>query len=372
MHLTCTQPQLYSALQKVNRAIPPNSPIPSLTAVHLQATDAGLLSLTGTDLEFGVSVTISAEVFTPGQALIPARIFTDLIRHLPPVELTLKHDEAGGEIIQISTANSRINLNGMDTSQYPELPRTKENVKFEIPINLLQEGIKLVSIAAGSEEINNVFHSILWEIDNENLNLVATDTHRLAFFTKKIEKPIESQKILIPSRALNELVRLLPSEQEKVTIGVGDSYVYFEVNNLFLYSRIVAGQFPQYQQVIPQGFNTRAQVKTKDLQEAIERAVVITREETKTRSYVIKIRVEHNLNISSQAEQIGNLEENVEALVEGPPLEMIINGRYLLDVLRVFPEEEINLEFLTSLKPVIIRPVERNNYFCLILPIKTR
>ena len=231
-----------------------------------------------------------------------------------------------------------------------------------------------MGIAAGSEEINSVFNSILLETTSQasEINFVATDTHRLALYHTPLEVELKSIRLLVPGRIMAEIARLIPAGENNIKLELGENYIYCEVGNVYLFARLITGQFPQYQQVIPQAAVTKVQVRVKDLVEAVERAILITRDEVKARSYIIKIKIDQTLNISAQAAEVGNVEEEVAARIEGPPLELIINGRYLLDVFKVFPGEEAVIEMVNPLKPVLIKPLTRTDYLYLVLPIKTR
>ncbi|CEP67737.1 DNA polymerase III, beta chain [Moorella glycerini] len=371
MHISCSQPQLLQAVQKVYRAVATTTTLPALTGILFQAQD-NMLTLQGTDLDLGIVYSFPVEVLTPGELLLPARIFSEMVRRLPPTNLSLL--ALPDNTVEITYMQSRVQLNSFDPNQFPSLPDLEGNVSLEVNINTIKDAVRKVSIATSSEDLRSIFSGILLEIEpgGNQFNLVATDTHRLAVYHGQLAGVTSQEPVnaLIGSRSLNELARLLPSEEGQVQISIGSSQIFARYENLKLYARLLDGKFPHYRQVIPQSHVTTVKVTTRDLLETTERATLLARDEIKSRSHIIFLQVGETLKITSEAAEVGHLEEELVAQVEGEPLTLALNGRYLLETLRIIDTEEVILEMLAPLKPVVVKPAGEDNYFCLILPVR--
>ncbi|MDN5361580.1 MAG: polymerase subunit beta [Moorella sp. (in: firmicutes)] len=372
MQILCPQPQLVNAVQKVYRAVATTTTLPAITGILLQAHDNNL-TLTGTDLDMGIIYKFPVEIMEEGDLLLPGRIFTEMVRRLPPTSLTLRSLDASA--VEIAYQQSRVQLNSFDPGQFPALPPVEGDFSFQVPLNVIKDAIRKVTIAAGNDDLRSVFNGVLWELDLEGsrLNLVATDTHRLALYRGQPQgvAPGKGASALVPNRALNELARLLPGDEGAVKITLGESQIYAQYEELTLYTRLLSGKFPHYQQVIPSEYITTVSINTRELLDTVERATLLARDENKARAHIIILQVgEKSLKITSEAAEIGHLEEELTADIEGESLELALNGRYLLDTLQVIDTETVILELLAPLKPVVVRPAGQDNYFCLILPVR--
>ncbi|AOQ22503.1 Beta sliding clamp [Moorella thermoacetica] len=372
MHILCPQPQLVNAVQKVYRAVATTTTYHAITGILLQAHE-NTLTLQGTDLDLGIIYTFPVEVIEEGELLLPARIFTEMVRRLPPTSLSLQSLQ--DNTVEIAYQQSKVQLNSIDASQFPLLPPVEGNFSFTVAITALKDAIRKVTIAAGNDDLRSIFNGVLWELEpGENrFNLVATDTHRLAVYHGQPEDSTsnETATALVPCRAMNELARLLPGEDGLVKITIGESQIYAQHEGLTLYTRLLNGKFPHYQQVIPTNHITTIEIATRDLLDTVERATLLARDENKARAHIIILQVgEKSLKITSEAAEIGHLEEELTAEIAGQPLELALNGRYLLETLRVIDTENVILELLAPLKPVVVRPAGQENYFCLILPVR--
>jgi len=207
------------------------------------------------------------------------------------------------------------------------------------------------------------------EIENNNIKMVATDTHRLAYRNGKIDndEEINQKSVIIPGKTLNELNRIMTGEGENIKIAFGGNQVVFEMPGVRFISRLIEGQFPNYKQVIPQGCKTKIRVKTRDLLESAERASLLA----KDGSNVIKFSItDESMVISSNSPEIGKIEEKVEIKSEGEDTQIAFNSKYLIDVIKVMDSEELMIELTGPLSPGIIKPIDDENYVYLILPIR--
>ncbi|MCG0277072.1 MAG: DNA polymerase III subunit beta [Thermanaeromonas sp.] len=370
MRVTCPQPLLLSAVQKLHRVITTNSPLPALTGILIKAHDKRL-SFHATDLEMGILLDMEADIEEEGELLLPARLLTDIVRHLPPVNVHI--DGVAGGVVTLSYQQSRVELYSLDPGQFPALPDAQGTASFRVPAETFKEAIKKVGIAAGNEDLRSIYHGILWEIDPSTgeFTMVATDTHRLSLQRGKVVVLEGKQEAapIIPHRTLAELARLLGSEGE-VTFTLGSSQIFAAAENLVFYGRLLNGQFPPYRQVLPSSFATEAIMDAQEITLAVERALVLARDDSRLRSPIIRLQVEGGLKLSTQAPEVGQIEEELQAEISGPGLEVALNGKYLLSALKVIDEDRVILKFNEPLKPVVVQGLGNEDYFCLILPVR--
>lgn len=370
--MVCPQPLLLSAVQKVHRVITSNSPLPALNGILMKA-QGNRLSFHATDLEMGILFDIETEIEEEGELLIPARLLTDIVRHLPPVDIHI--DGVAGGVVTLSYQQSRVELYSLDPGQFPALPEMQGTTSFRLPVETFKEAIKKVGIATGSEDLRSIYHGILWEIhpSTGEFTMVATDTHRLSLQRGKVVvlEAKEEAAPIIPHRTLAELARLLGSEGEgEVTFTLGPSQVFAAAENLVFYGRLLNGQFPPYRQVLPSTFATEAIIEAEQLTLAVERALVLARDDSRLRSPIIRLEVGESLKLSTQAPEVGQIQEELEAEISGPGLEVALNGKYLLSALKVIDEERVILKFNEPLKPIVVQGSGNEDYFCLILPVR--
>ncbi|NLW06806.1 MAG: DNA polymerase III subunit beta [Clostridia bacterium] len=370
MHINCPQPDLLNAVQKVQRAVATNDNLPYLTGILIKAHN-NKLTLHSTDLDLGIKFSFETEVLIEGDILLPARIFAEMVRKLPPIDLSIK--SLDNNMVEITYHQSKIQLNCFDPSNFPSFPTVEASFQIKSQANILKEAIRKVSIATNSDDLQSIFNAILLEKkqDQESFNLVATDTHRLAVYNSNgIRNSETTLKALVGSRALNELARMLSNDESQVILTVGPNQIVVEHENLVLYARLLNDKFPHYRQIIPQSASTTLKINTKELLETTERATLLARDELKPRSHLVMLKIDDTLKISSEAAEVGKLEEELTADIEGQPIEIAFNGRYLLDTLKVIDSQEVVLEMQAPLKPIVVKPADNDNYLCLILPVR--
>ncbi len=373
MHIRCTQPELMNAVLKVHRAVAINATYPELTGILIQGENDQLI-LQATDLELGIMYRFPAEILTEGEILLPARIFTEMVKKLPSTTLSIS--SLPNKTVEITYHQSKIQLNSYDPNNYPLFPNIEGSSNFSTDIKVIKDAIRKVSIAADNEELHGDLSAILIEKDQELncFNMAATDTHRLAVFqgnsTFTFEGPENNFSVLVRNRALNELAKLLTDDEEKLVFTIGDNQIFVQYHNLTFYARLLSAKFPHYRQIIPKSSSTVIKINKKDLLGTIERATLLARDELKPRSHIVKFKIGANLQVSSEAIEVGNLEEELAAQIEGQPLEIAFNGRYLIETLRVIDSNEVIIEMQAPLKPIMVKPADKEDYFCLILPIR--
>ncbi|NLJ76316.1 MAG: DNA polymerase III subunit beta [Peptococcaceae bacterium] len=366
MHFSSTKEELLNAIQVVQRAVSPRNPLPILSGIKFE-TGEGSVTISATDLELGISCSFPAEISEPGKTVLPARVITELARRFPNVKIFFKSDPLNGSVI-IQYGKSEASINGYPVEEFPEFTIPADNTKFTISGEILKEVISQVIFATARDENRPLYTGILFEINNGTANIVATDTHRLAWRKILLDGIGDLDiNLIIPGKTLNELTRVA-GLSDRLDITVAENQVIFETKNISLVSRLIGGNFPNYRQVIPGDYISKTRLKTRDLIEASERASLLTSEGAP----IIKISIENSILVVSVNTEAGRMREEMSVYHEGEGLQFAFNARYLNDALKAIGTDEVVMEFTGPLSPVIIKPVEEMEYLSLLLPVRLR
>ncbi|HZP84048.1 MAG TPA: DNA polymerase III subunit beta [Chthonomonadaceae bacterium] len=376
----CPRKDLFEAVQTVGHAVSGRSSLPILSHILLQAED-NALRLIATDLELGISCRIPARIEEGGGLTAPARTLTEVLANLPDKsEVAVSVDKS--HTVRVHCDRSDYKILGLPAEDYPRLPEVKDAVSFSIPQAKLREMIRHTIFAVSPDESRAILTGILMVFDGETLKFVATDTHRLAVKTAQTTDGRGSQNAIVPSRAMNELTRLLTDGEGNVQVTLSDNQVRFALPgeaDVQIISRLIEGQFPNYQRVIPAEYQKRLKIPVEALLRAVRRASIVAREN----SHRVVLRTEEDkLVLTAESQTVGNAYEEIEIEREGDDVEIAFNARYLLDVLNVLDEDEVHLELTEPLKPGVLRPIPNApkdaegsapiepDYLCVLMPMQ--
>lgn len=370
MKLTVLQIDLLPALQAVARSGGVRSTLPVLANVLLETKD-GQLKLAATNLEVGVIKQVKAKIAVDGAITVPTRTLLEIVSSLPNSQLTL---EIAGNLLKIITQNFSATLNSIPASEFPAIPVSSEQA-VSIDGRLLTEAIPQITFAAAAEEGRPILTGILTEINKDQLMMVATDGFRLAHKTTTLKKGEESQfKALIPRRTFEEIVRLIEEDlsadsDQTVTIATSENHnqVVFSVGQTIVSSRLIEGQFPAWEKIIPAKFAARAVIDRQQFLKAVKLAAVFA----KTDANIVKISVSsQGLLISSEAKELGGQQSQVAADTQGADLTIAFNSKFLLDALAACPSSQVMVEFSGSLSPALLKPIGEDGLEYVIMPIR--
>jgi len=359
----------------VQKAVSSKNTIPILGCVYLEATIDNTLILRTSDLEISIEQVIPVETIAPGKAVLPAKYFIDIVRHLPEMDIIF---ELTGESLLISYEKSRMVINTYPIDEFPNLPIVNKIASFTLNPSTFKKAVKQASIALSIDNNRPIFTGMLLEYKGENnLTVVSTDTHRLAYHIEKVkdvelDSEVNSVEIIVPGKVLIEVSRLLESDSMINLIIGKNNQVVFKFSTTSIYSRLILGQFPNYRQVMPSSFKSEALINTKELLHSLERAALLIREdEIKKRPSNVKLNFqEDSLTIDSYAQEVGNIHEEINIQLTGEELNISFNARYLLDALKVIDDEKLSFKFTGSLSPAIIEPATGDGFIYLILPVR--
>ncbi|MGM0369444.1 MAG: DNA polymerase III subunit beta [Bacillota bacterium] len=367
MKVKIKQEKLYQGIQTAGKAVSSKTTLPILSGILLEAQN-NKIKLVGTDLEIGIECFVDAEVETEGSIVLPAKYLTSIVRELPSEEIILTTEDSNNTA-QIKCSNSQFNIHGSPSDEFPLLPEVDSGVKFSIGQAKLKEIINQIEFAVSDDESKPFLNGGLILVNKETIKLVATDTYRLAYREEEIANTeLELDEIIIPSKTLSELSKLLNDTDEEVAISITENQALFKFSGISIVSRLIEGQFPNYKQVIPDQNKTTAVVDKDKLLSATKRASLLAKQD----SNIIKINLKSNkLVITANTPEVGQAYEEVAIELQGEETEIAFNAKYLIDCLKVISDEEVNLELSGSLSPGVIKTKNEHEYIYVIMPVRS-
>jgi len=373
MKVSCLQENLARALSVVGRAVAPRSTLPVLGNV-LIATEDGRLRLSGTNLDLGITSWIGAKIVSEGATTVPARTFVDLINTLPndklEMELSLRT-----QTLNVRCGSYNNTLKCIDAQEFPPLPQIDQERGITLEMEELREMISQVTFAASSDEARPVLTGVLLEIDGREMTLAAADGFRLSVRKAQLAEAAErSVRAIIPARALAELARIAGDDTESVrmVLPTGRGQVIFHAENVELVSQLIDGAFPDYKGIIPTSSANRAVVSTESFLKACKAADIFAREAAHSARFGLSPGGElepGKLEVMATSAETGSSEIALDAAIQGDPMEIAFNVRFLIDVLNVINAPEASLETNGPSSPGVIRPVGRDDFLHVVMPM---
>ena len=373
MKVSCLQENLAKGLSVVGRAVSPRSTLPVLGNVLL-ATDAGRLKLSATNLEVGINCWIGAKVEEEGAITVPARTFIDLVNALPPervdMELVVRT-----QTLNLNAGRSEANIKGIDAQEFPLVPVPEGEGGIPIETEVLRTAVSQVAFAAAADESRPILTGVLAKFEDTGLTLAAADGFRLAVRSVVLPQPIPDPfSIIIPSRALTELVRVSGEQEDPVVITVTPTrnQVLFQLTDIVLVSQLIDGNFPDYRQIIPPDSTTHTVMDTAAFLKACKTALIFARDAAHITRLHVKPGTElspGHIVVSATSAETGDDVSELDASIEGEDVEIAFNVKYLIDVLSVAGTPQVALDTTTSSSPGVIRPVGEVDYTHVIMPM---
>ena len=373
MKLSCLQENLNRGLSVVSRAVATRSTLP-ITNNVLLATDQSRLKLVATNLEMAISHWIGAKVEEEGEITVPARLLTDFVNSLPSDKVNISLFPRTNTL-ELKCARFEARISGTNAKDFPPIPKIEDGITTKVEVEALHQGISQVVFAAATEESRPVLTGIDAQFDGDLLTLAAADGFRLAVYKLPLATPVRQKaEVIIPARTLAELNRLAAEQEEavEITVNPDKSQALFRLKNVELVSQLVQGTFPQYAQLIPQSYSTRAIVDVDAFLRATKTASIFARDG----SGIVRLMVAPGgeltpgkITVSARSEEIGDDVGEIDANVEGEEAKIAFNGKYLTDVLSVISESQVALEITNPASPGVIRPVGVDNYIHVIMPM---
>jgi DNA polymerase III subunit beta len=371
--LSCLQENLSRGLAIVGRAVATRTTLPITNNVLLM-TDKSRLKLVATNLEMAISYWIGAKVEVEGAITVPARLLTEFVNSLPNEKIDMELSPKG-KVLSAKCARFEARISGIDAKDFPPIPAVGEGTNTKVDIEALKLGIGQVVFAAATEESRPVLTGVDTRLEDGMMTLAAADGFRLAVHKLQLMTPVkEKAEVIIPSRTMSELNRLINDGDETVdiTVNPNKSQVLFRLKDLELVSQLIQGTFPQHGQLIPQSYKTKAVVDVAEFLRATKTASIFARDGSGIVRIVIGPGADGTpgrMTVSARSEELGDNTGDIDATVEGGEAKIAFNGKYLTDVLSVLREPRVALETTGPSSPGVVRPVGSENYVHVVMPM---
>jgi DNA polymerase-3 subunit beta len=364
MKLSITRENLSQGLGLVAATVPTKTTLPVLSNILVRAA-GDRLELSGTDLDISVSASVPAEVTQEGALTIPAKKLAEITRELAdaPVHLT-----AEGDQMKLESAKSRFKLFGLPEGEFPAFPELDFADSWKMVAGDLQKLISHTAFAASTEESRPILNGVLWQLRPDSTLMVATNGHRLARMRSVLtEVNAPEADLIVPPKALSQVERLFNAEDE-LEVARSDNHLAFRSDHCSVYTRLIEGPYPNYEQVIPKDNDKVAVANREELQGAMRRMAVVASDQTH------RVRLsfsEGNLGLSVQTPDLGEAEDQVAVSYEGDGVDIGFNANYLLEVLRYLPGEDVRITLKAPERAATFEPVDQETEFlCLVMPLR--
>jgi DNA polymerase-3 subunit beta len=367
MKFTITREKLHEGLGAVASSVPAKTTLPVLANVLVEASKDGL-RLSATDLDIAVSTTIPASVDQDGSMTLPARKLVEIVKEMP--DAAIRVTGSGEQRAQIECGKSKFKLLGLSREEFPAFPTVNFDGGWKVPAKDLQKLITHVAFAASTEESRPILNGVLWELRPDRMRMVATNGHRLA----RMDVPTSGQAggqtdLIIPPKALDQIRRLFGGEEE-IEIAKSENHLGFRSATTRIYTRLIEGPYPNYEQVIPRENDKSLTADKSGLAAALRRMSIVASDQTHRIRMAF---INGACKLSVQTPDLGEAQEEISVAYEGDPLEIGFNAAYLLEILKYMPTDEVRMTFKAPERAATCEPVgwdDPASYMTLVMPLR--
>ena len=367
MRFTCEKSQLLQGLNIASRTVAVKSSLSLIEGILCRAGNG--IFLTGYNMETGITYEIDADVKEPGECILPAKLFGDIVRRLPEGPVTVVVDPAFKVSIRAGFASFTISAE--DAEDYPELPDVNDGRPIQIPKSKLKELISGTIFAVADNQARPIHNGVKFEVSDTAVTTVAVDGFRLARRTYHPEEGLARQMdFVVPSQGLKELEKILTDSEEMASFLLGSKHILFQVGAATLVCRLLEGDFLDWRRVVPTGSPIKLVANVSDLAQSVERVGLIVSEKNKSPVRCIFSNQEVQMRTSNT---LGAAEDKCSFAGDGQETEIGFNVKYLLEALRAVPSEEVTLELTNGLSPIVLTPVdEKYDFAYMVLPVRIK
>lgn len=363
-----------SGLQQVLNVVGTRATMPILGNVLIEAAD-GQLAFTTTNLDLGIRCKIKADVQEPGAITLPVRKLSSIVRELPSLDVEV--ETHANQQAKISSGSSLFRMMGIGPDEFPPLPTFDDQHSYLLRQDDLERMLKSVSYAQSSDETRYIMNGVFFNFEDQQLTLAATDGRRLAVISKQVEVAEENAgHLILPAKTVHEVERLL-GKSDNVRIAFNDRQVAFEISagddneesglveSIYLVSKVVEGNYPNYRQVIPKSNDRHIKLNRENFANCVRRAALVTSE----KNHSVKVTMKENqLEVIGQSPEFGEANVSLNVEYDGPEISVAFNPQYVLDPLRALTRDEIIFEFKDELSPGVLRT--QDSFLCVVMPLR--
>jgi len=366
MKFTITRERLQEGLLAVANAVPTKTTLPVLSNILVEAVPDGI-RLSGTDLDIAVSTVVPAEVDTEGSVTLPARKLVEIVRELPSAAIRVT--SSGEQRVTLECGRARFKLLGIPRDEFPTFPPVRFEGAWTVTSADLQKLIGHVAFAASTEESRPILNGVLWELRKEQMRMVATNGHRLARMDVAVGGGKQSGDFIVPPKALDQVRRLFGSGEE-VEIARSENHIGFRRSQTYVYTRLIEGPYPNYEQVIPRDNDRVAVVDKQAFASSLRRVGVVASDQTH------RVRLAFSggtLRFTVSTPDLGEANDEMAVTYEGEPMEIGFNANYLLEILKYMPTDEVRVTMKAPERAATVEPAgwdDPASYLCLVMPLR--
>lgn len=366
MKLHCSRESLLNHINIVSKAVSNRSTLPILECIVLSANQ-NKFKLTGTDLELGIeSESVEMNIEEEGTVALEAKMFSEIIRKVSGETVTIQTDE--NYLTMITCGSSKFKIMGKSSEEFPVLPKVEKTTEYTVLQQELRNMIRQTIFSIAQDDSKPVLTGELIEIENQTMNMVSVDGYRISYKKTNIQGPSGKASAIIPGKTLSEISKILSSEpEETVSISFTEKHILFDLGSSIVVSRLIEGDFIRYAQSFTEDYKTKMILNRSEFVSSLERASLVSRDARKT---PVKMEIMLNSLVITSNSEIGTANEEVQIEMDGEPLTIAFNPKYLIDALKVIEDEKVSVQFTTSLSPCIMKPLETDIYKYLILPLR--
>lgn len=366
MQITCDGLDLCDAVLTVSRAIAARTTNPILEGIKIVA-DNDTLTFSATDLELSIEKKIKAEVKVEGETVVPGKFFGELVKKLTNEKIELKLGE--GNSLKISYTDSETIVQCFPVYEFPSFKKFETDEFFGISQKSFKEMINKTSFAVAVDDTRPILKGCLFEMVENKIKMVALDGYRLAVYAEDVKSGELHKNVIVPARSLNEISKLLNDSEEIINVYFQTNFMMVDLNDCVITTRLLEGDFINYNQIISTEFTTRMTINRKQFEDALDRASLLSKV---GQNNLVQFDIsEGNLCITSKSE-IGNIRENMTIVLNGKELTIAFNARYFMEALRAIGDEFVEIKFNQAQNPCVIAPYQsdKNKFLYLILPVR--
>lgn len=370
MKFICSKEELIKGLNSVSKTVASKTTLPIQEGILIETVGNGIHLMTN-DLEIGTEYILDAEIESAGTTVVDMKTFNEIIRKIESNEISF---EVNNNIFVIKSTSGIFKLQTMNAEEYKRLPVFNVEKQIELSQKVFKEMVKKTVFSASVDMNRPIYTGVLITVNGSVINVVAIDGFRMAIKKEVLESYSNDFKAIIPAKVLTEVIKSLEDEDNQtIKIGVNRNQALFEIGKCTVVSRIIDGNFLDYNNVLPAESDTKVIINKKQFLESIERVAIFSKDVSeKDKKVPVRVSIQMDSLEVSCVSVTGDAKETVDAVVHGKNLVIGFNPRYLIEALRVIDDEEIQMEFSTSVSPLIIKPFAGNTYIYMVLPVKLK
>ncbi len=367
MILSCDKNVISEGVNIVSKVILAKSPVPALEGILFEAYNGGKLKLTGSDIDVGIETYIDVDVEKEGSIIVNCKLFSEILRNLTNDVVKIEVDDKFN--MHISCGVVKYTIPCMNPKMYPTIPIFDKEKSIKIKRGPLFSMIRQTLFSVSIFDAKPVLKGILFEVEKERIRLISSDNYRLSIRKEDFASNYdEAFKFVVPGKTLTEIIKMNGEDDDEVSIGISHNYASFDFSGIRVVTKLLKGEFINYQSIIPSSFKTVCKVKTQDLKKAVERASLLVDEKVR---FPVKFSIEFDSMIISYRKTEGHsFSDEIGMEKQGDSLEIGFNNKYILSILSVIEDEEILIKLNNPLASMCITPVDDERFFYLVSPMR--